>query len=462
MSARSWVLLIAVGLGVMLNPLNSSMVSVAIPSIQQTFGLDFTTVSWIIFAFYLSSAAAQPIMGKISDWVGRRRIFLIGLAVSVIASFAAALSPDFAWLIGLRILQSIGTSMMIAVGMAIVRVHITEKQGSALAVLSVFLSGAAAIGPFAGGLLIHVWDWRAVFMVNVPVAGAALLLAWRVLPQDAPQAKPDAHPLRRAWMKRIDPFGILLFLSGLTTLMLGLLTSASSGRIYPGSAGLGLAGIGLLVFLVRHEWRHTSPFIPVRIFARYPELIRVNLEFVGVNILFYSIFFGLPSYLQQVRGVNELLTGWLMLSLGLCSLLAAPFAGRWVDRFGSRPVIRASALLMALGSLGLLGIGPYSSLFAFIPILAAFGLANGLNGVAMQAALFEHSPVEIAGVASGLFNTSRYLGTILSSLLLAVLMGGTFTHEGLGRLGFILLLLAITLAWTGKSGNGRKSRLPNP
>ncbi|WP_172193687.1 MFS transporter [Saccharibacillus qingshengii] len=462
MGTRSWMLLIAVGLGVMLNPLNSSMVSVAMPSIQQTFGLDFTTVSWIIFAFYLSSAAAQPIMGKISDGIGRRRIFLIGLAVSIIASFAAALSPDFAWLIGLRILQSIGTSMMIAVGMAIVRVHITEKQGSALAVLSVFLSGAAAIGPFAGGLLIHAWDWRAVFMVNVPVAGAALLLAWRVLPQDAPQAKPDAYPLRWAWLKRIDPIGILLFLSGLTMLMLGLLTSASSGRISVGSAGLGLAGIGLLVFLVRHEWRHTSPFIPVRVFVRYPALIRVNLEFLGVNILFYSIFFGLPSYLQQVRGVNELYTGWLMLSLGLCSLLAAPFAGRWVDRFGSRPVIRASALLMALASLGLLGIGPHSSLLGFIPILAAFGLANGLNGVAMQAALFEHSPVEIVGVASGLFNTSRYLGTILSSLLLAVLMGGTFTHEGLGWLGFILLLIALRLTWTGKSGNGRKSRLPNP
>ncbi|MDG0814051.1 MFS transporter [Cohnella rhizosphaerae] len=153
MDVRSRKLLIAVGLGVLLNPLNSSMIAVAIARLQQVYELDYTEVSWIIFSFYLASAIAQPVMGKVSDLFGRRKIFLAGLVVSFFSSMLAPLSPGFGWLIASRVAQSIGTSMLVAVGMAIVRIHVTEKQASALSVLSVFLSGAAAIGPFAGGRL---------------------------------------------------------------------------------------------------------------------------------------------------------------------------------------------------------------------------------------------------------------------------------------------------------------------
>jgi MFS family permease len=135
MNARSWWLMISVGLGILLNPLNSSMVSVAIPRLQQEFKLDYTMVSWIIFSFYIASSVAQPVMGKASDIFGRRRIFLTGLVIAFVASILAPVSPDFGWLIVFRVVQSIGTSMVVAVGMAIVRVHITEKQATALSVL---------------------------------------------------------------------------------------------------------------------------------------------------------------------------------------------------------------------------------------------------------------------------------------------------------------------------------------
>lgn len=151
MNTRSWWLMISVGLGILLNPLNSSMVSVAIPRLQHQFQLDYTVVSWIIFSFYIASAVAQPVMGKASDLFGRRTIFLTGLVIVFVASILAPLAPGFGWLIVFRIVQSIGTSMVVAVGMAIVRVHITEKQATALSVLSMFTSGAAAIGPFIGG-----------------------------------------------------------------------------------------------------------------------------------------------------------------------------------------------------------------------------------------------------------------------------------------------------------------------
>ncbi|MFC4099373.1 MFS transporter [Paenibacillus xanthanilyticus] len=445
MKAGSRGLLMAVGLGILLNPLNSSMVSVAIARLQEAFRLDFTVVSWIIFSFYIASAIAQPVMGKASDLFGRRNIFLLGLVVAFAASMLAPFSPSFGWLIALRIVQSVGTSMMVAVGMALVRVHMTENQATALSILSIFLSGAAAVGPFVGGVLLHFWDWQAIFLVNIPFAAASFLLAWRHIPKDDKGAAAGERLSFRRWLAVIDAPGIVLFAAGLVALLVGLLSAKSSGQITIMHAAIGLIGLALLASFVRHELRAASPFIPLRAFATYPAMTWVNVEFLLANFLFYSIFFGLPSYLQTVRRINEFDTGMLMLSLGACSLVVSPIAGRWIDRSGPRPALLLSAILMTFGSLWLLTLQPYTPVISVCIALAAFGVSNGLNSVGMQAALFASSPKSIVGVASGLFNTSRYLGTILSSLLIGIVMGGAFSFSGFRVLSIILALLALIL-----------------
>ncbi|MDO3676288.1 MFS transporter [Paenibacillus ehimensis] len=445
MNARSWWLMLSVGLGILLNPLNSSMVSVAIPRLQNVFQLDFTVVSWIIFSFYIASAIAQPVMGKASDLFGRKKIFLTGLLVAFVASLLAPLSPNFEWLIVFRIVQSIGTSMMVGVGMAIVRIQITEKQATALSVLSIFLSGAAAIGPFIGGVLIHWWDWHAIFFVNIPFVAASFLLAWRTIPKDEPPTSVASNMSFRKWMNRIDAPGILLFTVGLIALLVGLLSAKSSGHISLRYVIVGLIGLMLLLAFVRHELKTTSPFIPLRTFAKYPAMTWVNIEFMLVNVLFYSLFFGLPSYLQTVRHVSEFHTGILMLSLGLCSLVASPLAGRWIEKSGPRPALLLSAMLMTLGSVWIVTLNQTSPVISVCLALAAFGISNGLNSVGMQAALFKSSPKEIIGVVSGIFNTSRNLGAILSSLLIGIVMGGKFSFEGFRWLGMILTVFALSL-----------------
>ncbi|ADO56540.1 MFS transporter [Paenibacillus jamilae] len=461
MSVRSWWLMISVGLGILLNPLNSSMVSVAIPSLQNVFQLDFTGVSWIIFSFYIASSIAQPIMGKASDLFGRRKMFLIGLVVAFIASLLAPLSPTFGWLIVFRIVQSIGTSMMVGVGMAIVRIHITEKQATALSVLSIFLSGAAAIGPFIGGVLVHWWNWPAIFFINIPFVVASFLLAWRTIPKDESPTSVARNMSFRKWFDLIDARGILLFTLGLVALLVGLLSAKSSGHISLENVIVGLIGLVALGAFVRYELKATSPFIPLRTFAKYPALTWVNVEFMFVNVLYYSLFFGLPSYLQVVRHVSEFQTGILMLSLGLCSLAASPIAGRWIDKSGPRPALLVSAILMTLGSVWLVTLNPTSPVISVCLALAAFGISNGLNNVGMQAALFQSSPKEIIGVASGLFNTSRYLGTIFSSLLIGIVMGGKFSFEGFQVLGIVLTVIALTLVFMSRrrldSGQLRES-----
>ncbi|MDC0764794.1 MFS transporter [Brevibacillus sp. AG] len=445
MGAHSRWLMISVGLGILLNPLNSSMISVAIPRLQDVYRLDFTVVSWIIFSFYIASAIAQPVMGKASDLFGRKKIFLTGLVVSFVASILAPLSPNFGWLIVFRIVQSIGTSMMVAVGMAIVRIHITEKQATALSVLSIFLSGAAAIGPFVGGVLLHYWDWSAIFLINIPFVVASLLLAWRMIPKDESAASAAHNMSFRKWLDLIDATGIVLFAVGLVASLVGLLSAKSSGHVSWWHIMVGGIGLITLGAFVRHELKTTSPFIPFRTFAKYPAMTWVNIEFMLVNVLFYSLFFGLPSYLQMVRHVSEFHTGILMLSLGLCSLVVSPLAGRWIDQSGPRPALLASAILMTFGSLWLVTLNQDSHVISVCVALAAFGISNGLNNVGMQAALFKSSPKEIIGVASGLFQTSRYLGTILSSLLIGIVMGDKFSAEGLQVLGIILTTIALSL-----------------
>ncbi|MFC0215713.1 MFS transporter [Paenibacillus chartarius] len=445
MGVRSRWMLISVGLGVLLNPLNSSMVAVAIPRLRHVFQLDFTVVSWVIVTFYLASAAAQPIMGKASDVFGRKNIFLTGLVIAFVASLAAPLSPSFGWLIVFRIVQSIGTSMMVAVGLAIVRVHIEEKQAAALSVLSSFQSGAAALGPFVGGLLLHWWDWPAIFFVNIPFTVASFIFAWRTIPDDEPPRSSSRKTSLRSWLDVMDAPGVLLFTAGLIALLLGLLSAKASGHVSFIHIFAGLIGLALLAVFVRHEFRTASPFIPLRTFAKYPEITWVNIEFMIVNVLFYAIFFGLPSYLQEVRHIAEFHTGILMLALGLCSLAAAPLAGRWIDRAGPGPALFVSAILMTFGSVWIVTLNPASPVISVCVALAAFGISNGVNSVGLQAALLRSSPKEIIGVASGLFSTSRNVGAILSSLLISIVIGDVFNFAGFRLLGIILTVISVSL-----------------
>jgi len=131
----------------------------------------------------------------------------------------------------------------------------------------------------------------------------------------------------------------------------------------------------------------------------------------------------------------------------LCSLIASPIAGRWINKSGPRPALLMSGMLITFGSVWIVTLDQTSPVISVCLALAAFGISNGLNSVAMQAALFKSSPKEIIGVASGIFNTSRYLGTILSSLLISIVMGDNFTFEGFRVLGMILTLIALSLVF---------------
>lgn len=409
---QAWLLVLTVGLGILLNPLNSSMVSVALTRMQADFGLTFADASWLISVFYIASAAGQPVMGKLSDMFGPKRLFLAGLTLVAVASLLAPFSPHYGMLLVWRTLQAIGSSTLFPSGMNMVRSHITEGQAQAIAYISIFASTSAAFGPSIGGFLIAGWDWQAIFFVNFPFIITSFVLAIFILPQDGEDLSFD-------W-KRIDWIGILLFIIGIVSLILFLLSLEETMNGW----ALLMAILSFTMFYF-YENRHHEPFISIETLKKNPTVSWVYIQFTIICLIYYCYFFGLPTFLQQVKHYSAHHTGLIMLALAGFSVVVAPFVGRMVDRHGSKPAMLVGAVLMLIGTGLLLTYDQTSSLVSLIIMMAILGMSTGFNNLSTQTALYEHVSQADTGSASGLFQTSRYVGSILS----ASVLGLTFNRQ---------------------------------
>ncbi|GGF93422.1 MFS transporter [Paenibacillus abyssi] len=409
-------LLLAVAFGILLNPLNSSMIAVALSRLQEEYSLSFADSAWLISTYYLASAIGQPIMGKLSDSLGQKRLFIIGLSLVAAASMLAPLSPSFGWLIAFRIIQAIGSSTLYPAGMSAVRKAITKKQAQAFSFLSIFASTSAALGPSIGGFLIHYGDWPAIFLINFPFIIASFLLALKAFPKDETADKKTSFP---------DPAGIVLFSSSIISMLLFLLSL--DGNVNWWMLAWCSASIAAFCFL-ENKMKH--PFIDVRSLRSNTKAALVYVRFILVNVLFYSLFFGVPSYLQHVHGYESGLTGIVMLSVAGFGVVVSPIAARWIDRTdSSEPAIIAGAVFAITGTLLLLTVNNQSAPISIFLILSLLGCSNGFSSLGLQTALFRSVAPQDTGAASGLFMTSRYLGTILSSCLLGIIFKDQITTE---------------------------------
>src|SRR5499433_1622165 len=217
----------AVLAGTLLNPLNSSMIAVVLALIQADFRISMATASWLLSSFALAAAVAQPVMGRLADLFGPRRIFCIGLLLVGVASVLAPLAPAFGWLIACRMLQAFGTSAAYPAGLAIMRAGDPQGQAPAgtLGAITITSSVSVALGPVLGGFLAARAGWSAIFLVNIPLTAVGLLLAWRWLPADTTlrHVTLGASPVRRvdvrAVLRSVDVPGIVLFSGMLASLL---------------------------------------------------------------------------------------------------------------------------------------------------------------------------------------------------------------------------------------------------
>lgn len=430
-------------IGSLLNPLNTTMISTALVAIGHHFDIGAADTAWLISVLYLASAVAQPVLGRLADVLGPRRVFLVGLVVVIASGLVGTVAPSFGWLIVSRLLLGIGTSAAYPAAMAVLRDESARigraTPRSVLARLSFAALGSAAVGPTLGGLLVMVVGWRGIFAVNVPVAliafGAALL--W--IPADPPRRRAADGSTPRL---DLDPLGIGLFTTALTVLVFFLLDLAHPMWWL-------LAPFAVLsAALVRWQLRRPNPFIDLRMLAGNAALSRTYLRHGVSYLLIYCVMYGYTQWLEEARGYSSGHTGLLMLPMSVAALVCSLLGARTK---GIRGPLTLACVLLTVGAGVLLFLSGDTPLAVLLIAGACFGIPQGLIGTSNQAAVQAYAPAESIGSAAGLQRTAQYIGAITASSLIALAYGQSTGDRGLhlmagvaAVLGVLLIVLTVT------------------
>ena len=382
------------------------MIAIALPDIVRGLGTDLVSASWLVTLYLIAMAALQPVGGKLGDTFGRRRLLLGSLAWFAAASVGCALSNELGWLIGFRLQQALAGAVLMPNAGAIVRTAVGGGRGSAFALVAAATGVGAAAGPVLGGVLVAAFDWRATFAVNVPLVAVALALGWAAIP-------PDARP-RRA---RFDVAGAV----GLSVLLAGAAWTLS--RLRSESAAVLATLTGALVIcaiaLVRYERAREDPIVQPRLF-RDRTFAAANGTIALSNCAMYATMLAVPVVIARSAGTPgsaALSSGAALAVLFVTSVVLSPAGGRLADRAGRRWPSVAGHTLYAAGAL-LIAAAPA----ALVPGLLISGVGLGLLAGGLRAAAVETVEPERAGVASGIFSTSRYEGGIVGALLVSLLL----------------------------------------
>ncbi|MFN8635917.1 MAG: MFS transporter [Chloroflexota bacterium] len=404
--------LAALALVTLLPALGTSIANVALPTLAETFGASFQAVQWVVLAYLLATTALVVSVGRLGDLVGRRRLLLAGAVVFAAASAACGLAPTLEVLVAARAVQGVGAAVLLALGMALVgEIVPKERTGSAMGLLGTTSAVGTALGPSLGGLLISEVGWRAIFLVNVPVALAALMLASWQLPADR-----RGEGAERA---RFDTLGTVVLAATLAAYALAMTVGANRVGVVNGALLVAaVAGAGLFVWVER---RVASPLVRLAV-LRDPVLgAGVTTSMLVSTVLMATLVVG-PFYLARGLGLGPALVG-LAMSVGpaVVALTGVP-AGRIVDRVGAERMVALGLLGIGVGALGLsvlpLGAGVWGYVGAIVVVTVGYALFQTANNTAVM----RDVPSERRGAISGLLNLSRNLGLVTG----ASVMGAVF------------------------------------
>ncbi|HYH31830.1 MAG TPA: MFS transporter [Pseudonocardia sp.] len=410
--------------GAVLGPLNSTMIAVALPPMAAELDVAASTMSWLVTAYLIAMAALQPVAGKLGDRLGPRPVLLTGYALFCLASALAALVHSLPLLVACRVVQAAAGALLMPTGLALLRrAAPPDRLGRAFGVIGAVLPLAAAVGPVLGGVLLEIGGWPAIFLVNIPVTLFAAALGWWVVPHAPRRVGNGFDVLGAGWLCAL--------LVGLTVLL----------DTAPGGPPLALAGAGLAAAawaFARHELRHPDPVLPPRLFA-HRSFLAAATGIALANLAFYVTLLAVPLLLHE-RGIDGAQAGLVLGALTLASSPMAVLGGRLADRAGLRlPAVAGLALVLA-------GLVPLALDPAGLPLpllvaaLAVMGAGVGLSMPAFQlGALHDVAPHD-TGMATGVFSTSRYLGSMAGTSLLAGPLA--LTSPGAGTVLFALLAIA--------------------
>jgi EmrB/QacA subfamily drug resistance transporter len=415
---RKWWTLAAVGVGLFMLMLDNTVVNVALPSIERDLGARLSELEWIVTGYALTFAALMLTGGKLADLLGRRLIFVAGLAVFTASSLACALAPNPEFLIGARVVQGLGAALMNPATLSIIAATFPPRErGAAIGIWAGVSATALAIGPFVGGVLTEHVSWSAIFFVNVPIGGIAIVASLLLIDESRDTSEEQ----------RLDLPGLATATLGLFALTYGLIEANiygwGFGRIL-GAFAVAVVALGAFVVL---EARQRRPMLDLTLF-RSPTFTGANLVVLLVTLALFGVLFYLSLYMQNVLGYSPMEAGAAFLPLTLLIIVIAPIAGRRSDRVGSRWLLTVGTVAVAGQLFYLSRVGVDTSYWMLLPGLMLGGVGIACVMSPATAAALSGVPVDKAGVGSAVVNTSRQLGGSIGIALL----GAIVAHEAAG------------------------------
>jgi EmrB/QacA subfamily drug resistance transporter len=396
---KKWWTLIAVCAGIFMLLLDVTIVIVAQPAIQDGLHASFSDVQWTLDAYALTLAALLLTSGSLADRYGRKRLFSIGLTIFTLGSLLCGLAANPLMLILSRSGQGVGGAMMFATSLALLGNSFRGRErGMAFGVWGAVVGVSTALGPVLGGVITTDWNWRGIFLVNVPVGVFALAVTvWRVTESRSP------HPAPPDWA------GFALFTAGLVALIYGLIRAGENSWSDAGVIGCLAAGVVLIAAFLVVEGRVAHPMFDLSL-LRVPTFTGSSVAAFAMNGSLYAVLLYFVIYLQDVLGYSALGAGLRLAIISVAQLATSVLAGRFSQRVPARWLIGPGLLLVGIGLIITAGLTGDSAWTHLIPGFVVAGLGSGLVNPPLASTAIAVVPPEKAGMASGVNATFRQVG----------------------------------------------------
>ncbi|NQU64775.1 MAG: MFS transporter [SAR324 cluster bacterium] len=423
--ARKWFTMSAVSMGIFLATIDGSIVNVALPTLVKEFNTDFSIIQWVVLAYLLTVSTLMMGIGRLGDMIGKKKLYAAGFIIFTLGSVLCGLSTSVYWLIGFRILQGLGSAMIMVLGMAIVtEAFPPQERGMALGITGGIVSVGIAIGPSLGGVIISQLSWHWIFFVNLPVGIVGTLMVFKFV-----------HNLNPAGKQKFDYAGAVVLFLSLLCLLFGLTLGQQIGFNQMLVYALLSGWLVLLLFFIRIEWQTPQPMINLKLFRN--RLFSIDLTntficFIGIS----GTIILLPFYLQNILGFNMLKVGLLLCVTPVTMGISAPLAGLLSDRFGTRIISVIGLLLTLVGYYAASTMDGQTSTVGYILRIFPLGLGMGVFFSPNNSAIMGAVPRSHLGIASGLISVARTLGqTVGIALLGAFWSARTFFYTGVNSGG---------------------------
>jgi EmrB/QacA subfamily drug resistance transporter len=411
---RKWWTLGAVAFGLFMIMLDNTIVNVALPSIQRDLHMSISNLEWVVTAYALTFAALMITGGKLGDYYGRRKMFVVGLGIFTASSLACGFAPNAGFLIGARSVQGAGSALMSPATLSIITATFAPRErGKAIGIWAGVSAMALAIGPLIGGLIVDNLNWNWIFFVNVPIGVIGIVVSRLVIHE----SRDTSHD------QSIDFPGLITSGLALLALCYALIEGNAHGWGSPEIIGLFAASAVLLAAFVLVERHQRLPMLDLSLF-RISSFRGANIVALLVSLGMFGVFFFVSIYVQNILGYSPTKAGATFLPMTCLIIVIAPIAGHLSDRVGSRWLMGAGMTLLGIGGLLYQRIGVHTSYWTLLPPMIVGGLGMGLTMSPMTSVAMASVPIDKAGVGSGVLNSFRQVGGSLGIALMGAILAG--------------------------------------